>query len=145
MSISIYKLSVDGYKATYIGSTRRDPHIRFLEHARSGNRCASRVLFKLGLPVKMEIITTCSVPERDEIEKYHILNTPHTINRTLPGDYSFMEFKSTLNPKPPAELRELPSSLTPPRSPLAPSPPSPCLSPPSPPSPELPSPLCQIS
>ena len=112
MSISIYKLTVDGYKACYIGSTKRDPHERFLEHARAGNRCASRVLFRLGQPVKMEIVAKCTQAERDNIEKYHILNTPHTINRTIPGDYSFLDFKrtaTTLIQEPPAAPVEPPS------------------------------------
>ena len=128
MSISIYKLTVDGYKACYIGSTKRDPHERFLEHARAGNRCASRVLFKLGQPVRMEIVAKCTQAERDNIEKYHILNTPHTINRTIPGDYSFLDFKRTQEPPAapvePPSLQSEPTPLSLPSSSPESSPPS---------------------
>ena len=138
MSISIYKLTVDGYNACYIGSTKRDPQQRFLEHAKSSNRCTSRLLFRLGKPVRMEVVATCTQEERDSVEKYHILNTPHAINRTIPGDYSFLEFKQTQAP--PTEPEEPPSlQIAPPPLSLPSS--SPESSPPSSP----PSGLCLLS
>lgn len=109
--ISIYKLTVDGDSQCYIGSTKRDPEERLLEHARPGNKCASRALFKLG-KVHMEVIAQCDPNERDRIEKYHILNTPGTVNKCLPGDFVF-KFKS---PRRRAVPIKPPSSPTSPES-----------------------------
>jgi len=86
--ISIYKLTVDGRLECYVGSTKRDPAERLLEHARPGNRCASKALFRLG-EVRLEILETCDPNSRDNREKYWILNTPGAINRCLPGDVMY--------------------------------------------------------
>ena len=86
--ISIYKLTVEGRQECYVGSTKRDPAERLLEHARPGNRCASKALFRLG-EVSLEILETCDPNSRDAREKFWILNTPGAINRCLPGDIMY--------------------------------------------------------
>lgn len=123
--ISIYKLYIDGRNECYIGSTKRDPAERLLEHGRLGNKCASRTLFKLGT-VKMEVLDTCDHNSRDAVEKRYILNTPGAINRCLPGDIVW----SNQNPKRPTAPSKRPSSQKSSPQP-GPSPSGPSLSSPS--------------
>lgn len=83
---SIYKLYVEGRDEVYVGSTIQTLPRRLRAHKndlQSGNT-SSCSLFALG-DVKIQLLESCTVENRTLRERYWVENTPHVVNRYIPG------------------------------------------------------------